>query len=258
MEHNPDLAYNELIQKIRQLGLLASCSAVLSWDEQTYMPPGGALHRAEQMALLAGLHHERATDPRIGELLEVLAGSSLTDDPESVQAVNIRESTRSYKRQTLLPRSLVEELARATSLAQQAWVAARRASDFARFQPALARIVGLKKEEGACLLPSLASTDEPASSPYDSLLDTFEPGARAADLSRLFGALQSELSPLVQTISRAAQRSSARDLPRRAYPVDRQKVLGEMAAGALGFDFQRGRLDVTAHPFCTGIGPGDT
>ena len=154
MGNHPEIAYGELIQKTRELGLLASCSAVLSWDEQTYMPPGGSVHRGEQMALLAGLHHDRATDPRIGELLALVAGSDLTADPESVPAVNVREIARSYQRQTLLPRALVEDLARTTSLAQQEWIIARRENDYPRFRPWLDKIVQLKRQEAACLLPS--------------------------------------------------------------------------------------------------------
>jgi carboxypeptidase Taq len=258
MGNHPEIAYRELIQKTREIGLLASCSAVLNWDEQTYMPPGGSIHRGEQMALLAGLHHDRVTDPRIGELLTLIAGSDLTADPESAPAVNVREITRSYQRQTLLPRALVEDLARTTSLAQPEWIIARRENDYSRFRPWLDKIVQLKRQEAECLLPATSSASEPVSTPYDSLLDTYEPGARASDLVILFSALRSELVPLVQTISEVTKRSGSGILLKRIFPIDRQKVLGEIAATALGFDFQRGRLDVAAHPFCTGIGPGDT
>ena len=258
MGNHPEIAYRELIQKTREIGLLASCSAVLNWDEQTYMPPGGSMHRGEQMALLAGLHHDRVTDPRIGELLTLIAGSDLTADPESAPAVNVREITRSYQRQTLLPRALVEDLTRTTSLAQPEWIIARRENDYSRFRPWLDRIVQLKRQEAECLLPATSSASESVSTPYDSLLDTYEPGARASDLVILFSALRSELVPLVQTISEVTKRSGSGALLNRIFPIDRQKVLGEIAATALGFDFQRGRLDVAAHPFCTGIGPGDT
>ena len=123
-------AYDELIRRSRELGILASCSALLGWDEQTYMPVGGAGHRGEQMAQLAGLHHERATDPRIGELLEAVTGTPIVADADSPIAVNVRELRRSYQRRTRLPRDLVEALARTTSLAQQEWITARRDSDF--------------------------------------------------------------------------------------------------------------------------------
>src|SRR5436190_23095649 len=93
-------AYEELIRRARELGVLASCSALLGWDEQTYMPPGGSAHRGEQCAHLAGLHHERATDGRIGELLAIVEGSDLLADPDTPPAVNTRELRRSYERRT--------------------------------------------------------------------------------------------------------------------------------------------------------------
>src|SRR5271166_6484538 len=263
-------AYEQLIRQARELAILSSCSALLHWDEQTYMPRGGSAHRGDQMAHLAGLHHEHATDPRFGELLAVVGGSDLVADPESPPAVNVRELRRNYERKTRLPRDLVEALARTTSLAQQEWIAARSEARFERFRPWLEKIIQLKRQEAACLR-DVADTSAPGAALYDALLDDYEPGARSAELSILFQALREELVPLVQTISEALARRTRDEegshggtgapgdaILRRAYPLDRQKVFGETVAAALGFDFQRGRLDVTAHPFCTGIGPGDT
>src|SRR5689334_14105449 len=102
----PRDAYDELVRRSRERALLASCSSLLGWDEQTYMPPGGAEHRGEQMALLAGLHHEKATDPRVGELLGEVEGSELIADPEAPEAANVREWRRHYDRDTKLPRAL--------------------------------------------------------------------------------------------------------------------------------------------------------
>src|SRR5271166_1262159 len=263
-------AYEQLIRQARELAILSSCSALLHWDEQTYMPRGGSAHRGEQMAHLAGLHHERATDPRFGELLSVVGGSDLVADPESPPAINVRELRRNYERKTRLPRDLVEALARTTSLAQQEWIAARSESCFERFRPWLEKVIQLKRQEAACLR-EVADSGVTGAALYDALLDEYEPGARSAELAVLFQALREELVPLMQTISEASARRS-RDgqdsqggagaqgdaILRRSYPLDRQRVFGETVAAALGFDFERGRLDVTAHPFCTGIGPGDT
>ncbi len=269
----PRGAYDELIRRSRELATLASCSAVLGWDEQTYMPSGGATHRGNQMAILAGLHHERATDPRIGELLAIVEGSALAAGQDSVDAANVRELRRSYDRRIRLPKALVEELARTTSMAQSEWVPARAASDFPRFRPWLEKIVQLKREESACLagLAPADGTAGSAASAYDPLLDEYEPGARSADLAVMFDALRRELTPLVAAIGDAAARKSkpgsipgsdssadeGEGILKRSYPHDRQRIFGEAVAAAVGFDFRRGRLDVTAHPFCTGIGPGD-
>src|SRR5438105_4044416 len=110
-----DAAYQELVRRAREDTLLSSCISLLGWDELTYMPRGGVENRGNQMAFLAGMQHERATDPRIGDLLDIVAGSQSLSDPEAVAAVNVREWRRTYDRQRKLPRSLVEEIARVTS-----------------------------------------------------------------------------------------------------------------------------------------------
>src|SRR5438874_3003326 len=110
----PQAAYDELIRRSKEQSLLASCSSLLGWDEQTYMPRGGVENRSNQMGLLAGLHHEKATDPAIGVLLGELEGSDLARDPDAPAAVNVRELRRDYDRRTKLPRPLVEELAKTT------------------------------------------------------------------------------------------------------------------------------------------------
>jgi carboxypeptidase Taq len=245
----PLAAYDELIRCSKEQHLLASCSALLGWDEQTYMPRGGSEYRGNQLALLAGLHHERATSPRIGVLLGELEESELVADPTAPTAANIREIRRTYERLTRLPRLLVEELARTTSHGHQEWVTARQAKDYERLRPALETILKLKREEAQCL----GFQDEP----YDALLDEYEPGSRSRDLAALFDALRTELVPLVVAIAGASRRPD-KSILRREYALDRQRVFGETVAAAVGFDFQRGRLDTTEHPFCTGIGPGDT
>ena len=194
----PQKAYEELIYRARERALLGSCSAILGWDEQTYLPVGGADHRGAQMALLAGLQHEKATDPRVGDLLTIVEGSGLLlADTVGAAAVNVRELRRTYNRQVRLPRALVEELARTTSLAHPQWVAARSASDFGTFRPWLEKIIQLKREEAACLAaamsaysadlpggqtPSDATVDRSAASDalYDPLLDEYEPGAKSS------------------------------------------------------------------------------
>jgi carboxypeptidase Taq len=242
------VAYNELIRRAREANLLSSCMSLLSWDEQTYMPKRGVEHRGDQMALLAGLHHEKATDPRIGELLSAVETSQVVADPESAESVNVRELRRSYNRLTKLPRSLVEELARTIPKAQQEWVAARKASSFAQFEPWLEKVVTLKRCEAVCLTSNGAL--------YDALLDEYEPGAKSKEIAALFASLRAELVPLVDAILGSSRRPDLSVLGRE-FAIDRQRVFGEAAAAAVGFDFESGRLDTTAHPFCTRIGPGD-
>jgi carboxypeptidase Taq len=242
-------AYAELVRRSRERTILGSCAAVLSWDEQTFLPAGGAELRSNQLGLLAGLVHERATDPIVGDLLSAVEASSSMDGEDGATAVNVREWRRSYDRLTRLPKALVEETARSTSLAQQHWVEARRAGDFGRFSPWLETIVRLKRREAECLSRSGGPL-------YDALLDDYEPGATSASLAPLFAELEARLTPLVREIMGAPRRPDVSILS-GVFPMDRQRVLGEMVAAAIGFDFKSGRLDATAHPFCTGIGPGD-
>ena len=242
-------AYASLLSELREIGLLSSVRAVLDWDEQTQMPPKGAAHRAEQVSLLAKTAHARLTSPRVGELLHA-ATAEAPRDPDSDQSVNVRETRRAYDRARKLPPELVEELARTTVLAQQAWAEARRTSDYPAFRPWLEKIVVLKRREADCV--GYASGNR-----YDALLDEYEPGATAADVKRTFDALRGPLVELVRKVT-GASRKAPLEVLQRHYPAAAQKRLATDAAAAIGFDFHAGRLDVSTHPFCTGLGPGDT
>lgn len=241
--------YRDLLARVREARLLSSCMSLLEWDERTYMPHNGAAHRAEQLGLLAGMVHQKGTDPRIGELLdrseEALRGMSA----DAAEVACVREVRRAYDRSRKLPQELVEEIARTRTLAESAWAGARAKSDFPAFRPWLEKIVGLKRREAEILA---AGGDL-----YDALLDDYEPGETSAGLITLFAALRDELVPLVAAIQGSGRRPDTA-LLQRDFPVDRQERFGRAAAAAIGFDFQAGRLDVTTHPFCDRVGPGDT
>jgi carboxypeptidase Taq len=246
MDHGQ--AYTELLRRVREGALLESCVNVLGWDERTYMPREGSAHRAEQIALLTRLAHETLTHPAIGELLATVEHSPLVREADGDTAVNVREIRRNYDRAVKLPKELVEELARVTTRAQQVWQEARQANDFAAFRPWLEKVVALLRQK--------AQSIGYKSVPYDALLDEYEPGATTAEITQLFAALRNDLVPLVAAIQ-SSGRQPRRDLLQREYPVERQERFGREAAAAIGFDFRAGRLDVTTHPFCSGIGPGD-
>ncbi len=244
----PHDAYSELIRRAKELGVLNSCAAVLGWDQQTYMPRKGAGLRGEQMAFLAALAHKKFTDPKVGELLSAVESSELIRDPESDAAANVRELRRAFDRATKIPQSLVEELARVTTQAQQAWEQAKKANDFSTFRPWLEKVVALKRQEAS----AVGFKDHP----YNALIEEYEPGTTVAELKELFAGLTAELVPLIRKIV-ASPKKPDRSLLERDFPVERQKVFAESASAAFGFDFVAGRLDTTAHPFCSGIGPGD-
>jgi carboxypeptidase Taq len=245
---NHEQAYSELLRRVREGALLESCAGLLGWDERTYMPHHGSAHRAEQMALLARLTHEMLSAPVIGELLATVEASPLVRDADSDAAANVREIRRNYDRAVKLPKELVEELARVTTRAQQVWQEARQANDFAAFQPWLEKVVALLRQKAQAIGYQNV--------PYDALLDEYEPGASTAEITSLFAALRADLVPLISAIA-ASGKKPRRDLLQREYPIWAQQQFGREAAAAIGFDFDAGRLDVTTHPFCSGIGPGD-
>jgi carboxypeptidase Taq len=240
--------YEQLCQHARTTALLGSVESLLGWDERTLLPPAAGEYRAEQMTYLAGMLHRRQTDPQIGQMLEALAGSELASGDGGDAAVNIRELKRDYEKKIKLPQSLVEELTRATVRGQQIWVEARKQNDFAQFLPILEQIVELKRQQADALgYPQCR---------YDALLDDHEPGETTANVERVLSGLREELIPLVGAI-RDCDRRPDLSILKRHYPVEAQQALGRQAAALIGFDFQRGRLDVTAHPFCTEMGPHD-
>lgn len=236
--------YDELIERFREYRLVDSIGSLLGWDERTYMPDKGSAHRAEQMAYIAKLAHERISSPRLGELLAQVGQIEADSDV----GANVREIRRAHDRAIKMPASLVEELARTTTRAQNVWQEARKNNDFAAFAPWLEKIVHLKQQEAQAVGYQV--------SPYDALLDEYEPGATTAEITRVFAELRRELVPLVEKIA-ASGKTPRKEILHREYPVERQQFFGQAAAAAIGFDFAAGRLDATVHPFCSGIGPGD-
>jgi len=246
----PDTHAHRLAAALREVGMLTSIGYALEWDEQTQMPPGGADHRAEQKAVIARLAHARLTDPALGDLLAAAEDEAAGDAPDSDRRAIARQARRSYDRAVKLPGSLVEALTRTTALAHHGWVEARKASDVAAFVPWLEKVVALCQSKSACL-------SVPGAAAYDALLDEFEPGETTAGVREIFDGLRAPLVDLVQRVG-ASGRAPRRDVLTREFAVDAQEALGREAAKALGYDFSRGRLDVSVHPFSITLGPGDS
>ncbi|MEI8375341.1 MAG: carboxypeptidase M32 [Planctomycetota bacterium] len=240
--------FDEVCQYVRQSSLLASISAVLEWDERTKMPAAEAEHRADQTTLLSGMIHQRWTDEAFVTKVSELAAGPLAEGVDSETAVTLRRLKRLVDKKTKLPRSLVEELTRTAVLGQSAWEQARRENNFAHFRPWLAKTFELKRQQAEALGYK--------QSPYDALLDDYEPEELTANVGRVLADLREQLVGLVAAI-RAGSRQPDRSLLSRNYPIDVQESFGKEAAAASGFDFTRGRLDVTVHPFCTTLGPHD-
>jgi carboxypeptidase Taq len=249
MPDNIKEAYKELIERSKEVTVIASCAGVLHWDEQTYMPKGGSQHRAEQMAYLVGLAHKKSIDPKIGELLDTLEKSSLMKDEDSDEAVNIREIRYDYDKSVKVPQELVEEITRTRTIAQAAWAEARKEVNFPKFLPHLEKTIKLQRE----LADHLGYEKEA----YDALLDNYEPGATTESIAKIFAGFRDDLVKLVAAIKDSGRKPDIAIL-QRDYPVERQKLFAQSGAAAIGFDFSTGRLDITTHPFTTGLGPDDT
>ena len=241
-------AYETLVARQKDVALLGSVTGLVQWDQETMMPSGGTRLRADQAALLSGIAHERATSDEIGRLLEECPSNGLA--PDSVEVANVREWKRDYDRARKLPREHVEEFSRTRAIAQHEWQKARKASDYATFAPHLQKMLDLTRKTAQYY-------GWPAGGePYDALMDVYEPGATASEIEAVFTPLRQRLSRLIADVSRSRNKPDGA-IHQRKVPKDQQFAFCKFVAQAIGFDFDKGRLDVSAHPFCEGLGPGD-
>ncbi len=244
-------AYESLLQRSREIAGYNSAASLLSWDQETYMPPKAGAYRAEQLSQLAGLTHHLGTAPEVGDWIKACEDQlpPCADETETaLREANVREWRRDYDRATKLPARLVEDIARTTSLARETWAQARRDSNFTVFAPWLEKILGLVREQAECWGYTTCA--------YDALLEGYEPGARSAELTPLFADLQKQLTPLLPALQKITGSVDPARLEGN-YPAAQQQVLNREVAEAMGFDFEAGRIDTTVHPFCTEMGPKD-
>jgi carboxypeptidase Taq len=221
---------------------------LLGWDQQTYMPAGGAQARAEQSATLQKLAHAKITAPEAGELLQAAEAEAASLDWDSDEAAMVRQSRRLYDQYNKIPADLVMRLARATSIAYGVWVEARSKSDFSLFAPHLEEIVALQIEQAK----ALGYQDQP----YDALLDLFEPKMKTRQVQAIFAELRTGLVPIVRAIADSGTKVKTGFIEVE-YDVTKQEAFSLDLLKAMGYDFQRGRQDATAHPFTQGMSIGD-
>jgi carboxypeptidase Taq len=246
VEAPPALA--ELRARLAELADLGRAIALLRWDQETQMPPGGAPERAEQLATLERLAHERAVDERLGELLEDLRAHEEALDPDGDEASLIRVARRDRDKAVRVPPELVADLARAASEGGIAWRAARPADDFAHVAPYLRRNLELSLEYAACF--------EDVAHPYDALLDDYEPGMTTVQAQAVLGPLREGLVPLLEAVQ-ASGLSVARGPLQGPLPVARQRELVARVLSGLGLEERTWRIDEAAHPFAIGIAGAD-
>lgn len=243
---NKENAYQNLVRRAGEITLLNGAAGILWWDQAAYMPPKAVKFRSEQQAYLAGQVHRLFTAGEVGDWIKTCEDGGF--DRDSDELANVREWRRTYDRAVKLPVEFVEELRKTSALAKLAWVQARRESKFATFQPFLEKIVGLNRRAA-----DLWGYEE---SPYDALLEEYEPGMRAAQIQKLFAELRPQVEALIGiAVPRSARHSV--DLLNGNYPIWEQMAFNAKVAAVFGFDFEAGRIDTTAHPFCSGLGPED-
>lgn len=227
---------------------LQRAGAVLDWDQETYMPPGGVKNRAEQASTLSEVAHRRFTSAEVGRLLDE-AGSDVANFPyDSDEASLVRVTRRDYEVARKLPPALVAEIAHASSTARPFWQQARREADFGIFAPYLEKNLELNRQVAEALGFKKR--------PYDALLDRTEPGLTTDQLEAIFEELKSAIVPLVAEISRHADAVDDSVL-RRGFDADKQVQYALDTVARLGYDLERGRQDISTHPFSIAFGPGD-
>ncbi|KAA3607311.1 MAG: carboxypeptidase M32 [Planctomycetota bacterium] len=234
-----------LLQCWAEIRDLDSAAEILEWDQETQMPAKGQEGRGKVLGTLAALRHEKLT---ASAMQEALAQADAGAEAGSEAEAHLREARRLVDRAVKTPAALARELAEAKSAGLVAWQAARKASDFSIFQPALERLLDLRRRQASCVMPE--------GSAFDAMLDEFEPGAKQADLEPLFQELIGALVPLIQTVAEGGQEIDLSPVQGN-FPPDRQLAFAKTLIERMGFDFEAGRLDLAAHPFCIGFHPGD-
>lgn len=252
----------ETIKKVdKELSLVAHMASALSWDQETFMPEAAIEERSEQVSLLQTYYHRLLVSEELGRALEDIgadeklvedfdlsrAAGKLPEDLSPVDKARIRHLFRQQHRAVKLPETLVAELARSGTLSQAAWAKARQAKDFAAFKPHLEKMLDLKRQEAQ----EVGYKDHP----YDALLDSYEPGMKTAEVSRVFSELREGLVPLVQKIAASAAVDDS--ILKRRYPRAGQEAFSFEALEAVGYDLKRGRLDPSVHPFTITLGRDD-
>lgn len=235
-------AYDSLASTYTRLYRLGHLQSIAGWDQASNMPPKGNEARAAAMAEMAALLHRLRTDPTLGEFLARAAQEPLDD----AQRANLREIGRDWRRATALPEDLVQRREMATSRCEHAWRTQRPANDWPGFLENFKPVLAIAREQAALL------AGRSGLSRYDALMDHFEPGMTSARVDQIFGDVRRWLPGLIRRVRERQALHPAID-PVGPFPVQRQRWLCEQVMRVLGFDFEAGRLDVSAHPFCGGV-----
>ncbi len=237
-------AYRRLEARFRRIGALEQAISVLHWDTAAVMPEGGAAARAEQLATLRAIAHQHLTALEIGDLLS--ESEAERDELDEWQSANLREMRRRWLHAVAVPSELVEAELRACSACEPVWRRARAESDFALVLPGLEQVLRVERDIAASKAERLGTT------PYEVLLDQYEPGGSVALIDQLFEEIALFLPNLIDAAMTRQAAQPAPLAPLGPFPVEQQRRVAVKLMERIGFDFANGRLDVSAHPFCGG------
>lgn len=247
MNDNVRTIYQCLVEKLEEKSRLAGIRGIMNWDQEVIMPNGAVDSRAKQLSVLAGVIHEKATNPLIGDYVEKLINTDKSQF-DDFEWCNIKEAKRDYDMKTQVPKALVQELAELSSRGHEIWIKAREKNRFKDFAPVLKQFVKLKKQWANCI--------DPHQDPYNVNIDQSERGATKSQLDPLFDRLKADLIPLIKAIKESKRQVDTSFL-KGEFSIKEQKKLGQRISREIGFSFDRGRMDVSVHPFCGGGHPTD-
>ncbi|GAA3538579.1 carboxypeptidase M32 [Zobellella aerophila] len=236
------MSYSALVDHFQQLHHLQHLGAICGWDQATMMPAGGNDARGQALSTLAVLCHQQLQNPRLADWFAAAGQESLSPQ----QGASLAEMKRAWRDATLLPAELVRQLSLAGSRCEHAWRSLRPANDWAGFLPLFEEVLNLSRQAAQARGEALGL------SPYDSMIEKYEPGMHTKELDLLFGEMKTWLPGLIQQVQEK-QRGEPLIAPLGPFATDKQRALGLEVMALLGFDFNHGRLDISAHPFCGGV-----
>jgi carboxypeptidase Taq len=248
MANTPTDRFSELRQTLSLIGNINAAAGKVQWDAETMVPTNGAEAAGETMSVLAEISHQRSTDPTLGTLLAALTEDAAAGRLSDEEAAVVRLTSLDYAKESKFPTSLVKAFAATTSNAHAVWVKARKASDFSVFAPTLTKIVDLVRQRADCLGYSVT--------PYDALLDEYEPGNTVATVAPRLQGIADTASDLLRRVQ-ASPLYGKEPSVKLAGSLEFQRQFARFVGGSIGFDWMRGRLDETAHPFCGGSSSDD-
>lgn len=238
--------YQNLLEKLKEISHLNGVLSTIQWDQEVMMPAGASEARAKQISALAGVIHERMTDASIGDCLNELNGQ--LENFSTFDRCNIREARRNFDLMVNIPKRLVQAIAELSSRGHAIWVQARKENKFSDFAPVIDEFLILKKEWAASAFPKMH--------PYDANIDQFERGTTMREITAIFDTLKTTIIPFVHDLKHHSYQPDTSFL-QGYFPIEKQAAMARKISEDIGFQFNKGRMDVSVHPFCGGSHPTD-